>query len=363
MQTNVSLSANDLIPFTSANLNSLLEKYSISGKELAHIIGCTESTVSAIRNQKQFPTMDFLLSLKSHFNISIDDFISTNINRHSFSSACVTDQQKEKELGDYKKYEGTYYIYYLNTECVKGNDHNNAAQSLLFGILHIYENPDALSKPDYKCMAVLNIQDIIKAKQLKEHIQNSYDLSEITSYLYTNNNEDYRNSKIYTGEFYLTRYHSFLSMTDSDKNRVLASFHRMPNSKSYYYGGLGTVNSISEGSEPMPVVQMTGLSREILSLSSEEIYHKLLLKIPDISAGNETDELIQVFKKYYIPSSEFYAQIDDSVKKSVITGRLEQYIKKSVEQNVFRYGKISSTDDDEWYHMIKNNSDISNKFL
>lgn len=358
-KTDMSLSTNQLIEFTAHNLNTLLEKHSISGKRLSEITGCAESTISAIRNKKQFPTMDFLLSLKTHFNISIDEFISAKMNSDHFSSNYTTSELEEKELEDYQKYSGTYFVYYLDTSSPKGDDHKNVHQSLSFGVLHIFENSNSVSFPDFKCIAVFGIKTIDEAKKLKEHLQLITSISTLISDL----REKYTGSpdkKIYTGDFSLTKYHAFLSMTDKNKDRLLASFHRVPSSKEDYYGSLGTINSISTGPEPMPVIQFIGISRWQIMLSSEEIYHRLILNVPMIRAQEETKDLIQLFKKCYIPSTEFHAELDDSLKEALISGRLENYIRKSVERNIFRYGKISFAENNDWYHIIKHHSDILN---
>ena len=54
---------------------------------------------------------------------------------------------------------------------------------------------------------------------------------------------------------------------------------------------------------------------------------------------DETDESKPGFSEYQ--------------KSIVVRSTLERYIKKSLERNMFRYGKISERDDDEWYHTIK----------
>ena len=42
----------------------------------------------------------------------------------------------------------------------------------------------------------------------------------------------------------------------------------------------------------------------------------------------------------------------------MVRSTLERFVKKSLERNVFRYAKISgTTDDDQWYHAIKDTSE------
>ena len=39
---------------------------------------------------------------------------------------------------------------------------------------------------------------------------------------------------------------------------------------------------------------------------------------------------------------------------------MEKYIKESLKNNMYRYGKVSDRDDDDWYHLIKANTNEEN---
>ena len=118
-------------------------------------------------------------------------------------------------------------------------------------------------------------------------------------------------------------------------------------------GGIGTINSVSKGRERAPVVQFMGVSRYPLSMSVEEIHHSLLLNYPNFKAEKETEEMIRNFKTLYVENEEARKEFSEYQKSIIVQSTLERYIKKSLERNMFRYGKISERDDDEWYHAIK----------
>ena len=91
-------------------------------------------------------------------------------------------------------------------------------------------------------------------------------------------------------------------------------------------------------------------------MSEEEIHHKLLLDYPTFEADPEmVDEMIMNFKALYAdPNGAIYEQFSEYQKAVMVRSTLERFVKKSLERNMFRYGKISgATDDDQWYHAIK----------
>ena len=145
-------------------------------------------------------------------------------------------------------------------------------------------------------------------------------------------------------------------MKHKNTDRMLLILHRVDNNKPNYIGGIGTVNSVSKGRERAPVIQFIGVSRFPLSISVEEIHHCLLLNYPNFKAENETEEMIRNFKALYVDAEGSGQNFSEYQKSIVVRSTLERYIKKSLERNMFRYGKISERDDDEWYHGIKSAS-------
>lgn len=354
----VSVTTASLLPYTSANLITLLEQHKLSQKDLAKITGVAESTLSAIRNGKIMPTIDFLYALKANFNISIDDFISKYLYSSDLSEP-LSSELENSERHSYQLYCGTYFVYYFDTSKYKGRDFNTPGEALVYGILHIYENPTSLNQLDYSCLAILGITDRNEVIKLKEEVEKIKDISLLLEYA----NIEYA-SKCYMGKFELSRYHAFLSMSDKSKDKMLAIFHRAPSDKSNYTGGIGTINSVSKGRESMPVIQFLGMSRKKLALSEEEIHHNLLLSFPSCKVTNEADELIRLFQTLYVTPGEYKEFISDSQKNITIKANLERYIRKSLERNIFRYGKISNRDDDDWYHALKASVEFeSDEFL
>ena len=88
-------------------------------------------------------------------------------------------------------------------------------------------------------------------------------------------------------------------------------------------------------------------------MSVEEIHHSLLLNYPYVKAQKEAQDLIRNFKALYLGTDSTMQGFSEYQKEIIIQSGRERSIRKILERNVFRYGKISGRDDDEWYHAIK----------
>ena len=65
--------------------------------------------------------------------------------------------------------------------------------------------------------------------------------------------------------------------------------------------------------------------------------------------------MIVNFKALYAdPNGAMNERFSEYQKAVMVRSTLERFVKKSLERNMFRYGKIAgATDDDQWYHAIK----------
>lgn len=337
-----------LSPIVSKNIKTLLSQQNLTQKQLSEMIGITESTISYYIRGKSFPTFDFFLALKKEFGISIDDFITRNINPSDLITETSSNELEKYEQISYQKFCGTYFVYYFDTSKYKGRDYNTPEESLMFGILHIYETPTPVNKFDYSCIAILGITDRDKTDELKTKIEEFDNTDKLEEFI---NNNYVENA--YYGDFELTHDHAFLTLTHGSKDKALIILHRPRSNKTKYKSGIGTINSVSKGRESMPVIQFIGISRDKINLSCEEIHRNLLLNYPSIKTNNYADELIKLVKNLYIDNNDNYEVFTETQKKITIKAELERYIRKSLETNMFRYGKISNRDDDDWYHALK----------
>lgn len=340
----------DLAPTVAANLNKLLETQNISAKELSEKTIYSESAISKYRTGKQFPPLDFFYQLKTLFGISFDDFLFKEINRGDIRAQMPLSAVEQAEKVLYNKFCGTYLVYYLNTSDYKGRDKNSPEESLLYGILTISEDKTNYDEPNYSCIAVLGIKCRATATILKKTLDSMDSYSDIEKYI--SDNEELI-KKTYYGDFELSAEHAFLTLAHDRKDKALIILHRVNSNKKEYIGGMGTINSVSKGREPMPTAQYIALSRYPINLSAEEIHHQLLLSHPTYKADAQVRELISLFKKTYMipdPDGEMHTELE---KELIIKVNLERYVKTSLTNNMFRYAKISERDDGAWYDLLK----------
>ena len=337
----------ELCDTVAGNLKKLIERNDLTQRKLADQVGVAPATMSDYCKGRRLPTVEFLVELKKRYDISIDEFLtqSVPVGESSFS------ETDDHTLTTYRKYCGIYYVYYFDTSKLKGRDSLAPRNSLMYGILYIYENRSLIGRPRYNCAAILGIHDRDSAASVKAKLEEMGQPSRVLEYV----GREYENTAYY-GDFEMSQEHAFISMCHANTDKALLIFHRVDNNKKNYTGGIGTINSISKGRERMPVVQFMGISRHALSLSAEEIHHRLLLNYPTFKAEEETTEMIRTFKMLYVTEGEPNQGFSDYQKSVMVKSTLERYIRKSLERNMFRYGKISEQDDDDWYHSIKDES-------
>ncbi len=348
----IDLISQELCLSVAENLKILIRRNKISQKELADRVGVTAASMTDYCKGRRLPTVEFMVALKKLYDINIDEFLTQSI---SVKENVPHGKEQEAEAGTLvtcRKYCGTYFVYYFDTSKLKGRDMLKPRDSLLYGVLCIYESPSLIGIPHYSCAAVLGLHEWEAAAAVKKKLEEIREISEIRTLI----SREYPNSA-YFGDFELSQEHAFISMSHANTDKALLIFHRVDNNKKNYTGGIGTVNSISKGRERMPVVQFMGISRHPLSLSAEEIHHKLLLDYPTFHAEAETEEMIRTFRTLYTAGGNSIHEFSDYQKSIMVQSTLERYIRKSLERNMFRYAKISEMDDDDWYHSIKEASE------
>ena len=342
----------DLIPTVASNLKKLMETQQINQKILSKQTGYSEAAISKYVTEKQFPTIDFLFELKRLYDISIDDFLSKEISENEMVKSIDKSELERAEEILYKKFCGTYFVYYFDTSNYKGRDNNSPSESLVYGILHIYETKTNLDKSDYSCIALLGIKNRQKASSIKTTFESLGSYKDIENFI-KNDPDDSLSNKVYYGGFEFSNSHAFITLAHDRKDKALIILHRVNTNKKEYIGGIGTINSVSKGREAMPTLQFIAVSRYEISLSDEEIHHNLLLSYPTFKADNEAKELIALFKNLYLSTNSETEDLSELQKQLNIKVNLERYIKKSLESNMFRYGKISNRDDEAWYKLLK----------
>ena len=347
-------STEQLARIASSNMLRLLKQTRLTQKEMARKLGVAPASMTDYCKGRRLPNMEFFVALKEQFGISIDEFVTKDLTPSDTLAppkAQVFDQQL---LETYKKYCCSQFLYYFDTSKTKGRDIQAPRDSVLYGILYIYENPDSTEVPEFKCAAILGIDDRDEVSRLKSKLDKIKDPGKILEYISSN-----YESAAYYGDFTLSQLYGFVSISHANTDKALLIFHRVDNNKPEIIGGIGTINSVSKGREHVPVVQFIGMSKYPLSMSVEEIHYNLLLDYPSFEADQEmVDEMITNFKALYAdPDGAICKGFSDYEKAIMVKSTLDKYVRTALTRNMFRYGKITgTTDDDQWYHAIKKTS-------
>lgn len=329
----------------SANLRTFIEQQDgLSQKKFAEATGFAPAAISGFlnRDDPSTPSLRLLCEMKRVYGISIDEFLTKNITPADYNTPPETTRLVDAELEAYTRFVGTYYLYYLDTSNYKGNDTSSPSESLMYGVLHIYATPSSVDKLSHNVICIMGIGTRQEAVNIHSNIENNKG-EEIENYV----RDNYSDSAYY-GDFELNPNHAFISLTHKSKDRALIILHRTPSAQTYYNSGIGTINSISRGREPMPTIQYIGLSRRETSLSEDELHRMLLLNYISVKDSRDTDELISDLKKSFTDETR-----SDYERNITVRGEISNYVRKVVERNLFRVGKISNRDDDSWYHNLK----------
>ena len=329
-----------------SNLKRLIAQNKTTQKKLADKLDVAPASMTEYCNGRALPSVRFFVLLKELYNINIDEFLMTGAPA-SNDEASSDARPASETLSTYEKYCGLYIVYYFDTGRYKGRDTQSPKESVTFGLLYIYKSMSSLGIPEYKCAALLGIKDREGAETLRTAME-GYKTDEVINVM-----DGYESGSFYHGSLEMSQDHVFINLEHGKTDKAYLIVHRVENNKGNYIGGIGTVNSISKGRERAPVVQYMGLSRNKLSMSVEEIHHCLLLGTPNVNAEAETEELIRTFKALYMDPGETLNEFTEYQKTVMVRSMLERYIRKSLERNMFRYGKVSVNDDDEWYQAIK----------
>lgn len=321
----------------SFNLENLIKKNSISQRGLAESLGVSNTAISRYIKGENEPSASVLLTLKEKFNINIDDFLTKKIDFFSVStkSATISFNSNYDE-----KFVGNYLIYYYNSSFYKGKVNSLAYNTLKYGVLSIYKNSKKKTVANMLLFKGRTDAENYKLKlddMTSEELENEYA-----------NNED-----VYTGSLDFNFTQIFINFTNTKQNdKGLIILNNPPTDKSYI-GGLGTINSVSRARELMPCVQFIIISKYILQKSEGELYSLLSLDISDINVKNETEQLINLFKNLYINTENNEMFLEEYQKVKIIENCLENLMRDLLDANVFRYAKISNSEDDDFYRLIK----------
>lgn len=323
--------------YFSINLENLLEKNNLSQRALAESLNISNTAISRYIKDENEPSASLLLSLKEKFNINIDDFLTRKIDYFDVQTKTATILFNSNYN---QKFIGNYLIYYYNNGFYKGKVDALAYNTLKYGVLSVYSN--SKNKVVVSMLLFKSRTDAENYKLKLDKMTNS----EIE--------EEFKNDEAYQGEIDFNFTQIYINISNEKQNdKGLIILNNPPTDKNYI-GGLGTINSVSHAREPMPCVQFIIISKFILNKTEAELYELLSLDSSEINVKNETEQLINLFKNLYTNTEGNKDMfLEEYQKVKIIENCLENLFKDLIDANVFRYAKVSNSEDDDFYRLIK----------
>ena len=311
------------------NLKVLANTY--TQKYIAEKTGFSQSSINNYLTKNSEPSIQFLVALNSAFNISIDEFLFSNI---SF---------KEENVS-YDKYIGNYLVYYFNSNYYKGEGHNNYTNTLYYGVISVV-------KENFEFKVYANF-----TKERKDAIALLKNLN------YLNNDEIpsfyKKQQEFYSGSISINEQSIFIEISNKfNGDKALFIFNNPPSIKKYL-GGLGTVNTVARGREHNPCVKYVILSRKLISIPDGELYKLLSINNYRVNLYYAIKDLIDLLKKLYVDENDISLNLTDMQKNLIIQNKLEYHFNEILESNSFRFSKVTNKEDDSVYKIIKEGSDV-----
>lgn len=334
----------------SQNLLKLRESTKQTQGEFAEKLGITTPTLSEYERGNKLPKLDFLLRLVEVYHISLDDFV---FNANFMPPIRTEEEANVKKVHMPESYTGNYFLYLYDTDEQFNAQEKTNTSVLTYGIMSVISGNRRTKERDSL--------DVIACFSMNSSQVNAlYDKAEMIidtpgTDIYSELQEAYHENateRIYLGKMTVAANKMFLLLDYGNTDRALIIMNTPPNIKEHYVGGLGTINSVSRGCNPVPCVQCIGISYRYLKINPEEIAEYLSLGKSLPFMEEEAAEFMQLFRLLYIDNREL-SQLSDLDKRCFIQAKLENYFRKYIQRNLFRIARIEMQADNSWYHLIQ----------
>lgn len=336
------------------NLNSNID-YIKKHNELANdaefcrVTGVSKATLSSVRKGERIPMIyPFFEQVCAYSSLTVD----TLLNRLLEEESEEEDERMQYEQ-DLQKCVGVYGVYYNNTSSLKGRESKSDAEALKYAVLLIYRE-----NGEYGCLADFGLSKEEQAERYKYCFKtNSQGKILRKPNFKTDFVNKYMYDKLYFGTIRLND-RSIVIELEASQDIVTMMLRKYAGTSSVYHGGLAAAVSYSKGVESVPVLQVIGISRALISDSAEVISSKLYLTYPSIKCIEEDEkELLEMIQK--ITDGNAFPEAESGV--PAFGGRKDQMrlylheamtraINRTVQRNLCRCFRISHLDNNDWYH-------------
>jgi transcriptional regulator with XRE-family HTH domain len=321
----------------SQNLKRLLTDQGLNQTKLANKLDVSVASINNYLKDVNDPPVNFLLKLKLHFSIDIDDFLTKIIEDE-------TTQENKEAIVNSQKYKGNYILYYYQSSAYKGAGFNPVKDPVKYGVLSVFPSQKVNDSNNFKMISLATF--FTSRKEAKEFKENLDALNDKYAQIQKHHDLYEQNFK---GTLTSTNTQVFINLSSSFYNDKVLIILNNPPAEKAYVGGIGTVNSVSRGREPAPVIQYIILSKYLIDMQDSELYNILSLSVENIDVRNEAMKLLEQFKSLYLDSN---INLEEYQKNHIMQNNIERSVVDVVKRNMFLYGKVSNREDDKYYRLI-----------
>ena len=327
--------------------------------ELCREAGIAKGTLSSVRGGEKIPMIyPFFERLCAYSGCSIDVLIGSDLAEESESTARAVDESMELEL---KKYAGVYTAYYFGTSNLKGRERMDDREALCYAVVLIYRENTGV----YRCIADFGLT----REQQEERYNACFCRNENGKMIRLRNYGSefinrYIGDGLYDGTFTITDGTIVMAL-ESTQDCITMMMNKIRNNAGRFNGGLSAAISVCKGVRPVPVMQIVGLARGIVSDSPEMIANKLYLSYPSIKCQEEDEtEIFQMIRFISDEHRESAAErllpvaLTPDQERTLLHDAMSRAINRTVKRNLARTIRVTEVDDDDWNQMIRRYEEV-----
>lgn len=327
--------------------------------DLCREAGIAKGTLSSVRKGEKIPMIyPFLERLCNYSGYGIDQLLGSDLAEESKGSAGEVDESIEQE---YKKYEGVYAGYYFGTSNLKGRERMDDREALRYAVILISREESGV----YRCVANFGLT----REQQEERYNSCFCRNQNGKMIRLKNYRSefinrYIGENLYDGTFTITDG-SIIMTLESTLDCVTMMMNKIRNNAGRFNGGLAAAISVCKGVRPVPVMQVVGLARGIVSDSPEMIANKLYLSYPSIKCQEEDEtEIFQMIRFISDEHRESAAErllpvaLTPDQERALLHDAMSRAINRTVKRNLARTIRVTEVDDDDWNQMIRKYEEV-----
>ena len=325
-----------------------------SDSDLCKATGIAKGTLSAVKSGEKIPMLfPFFYQLCNYSGYTVDDLISKDLKAEKGEDKAAGEDPKEQELNSYV---GVYAAYYFNTSAVKGRERKDDDEALKYGVILVYRDEEG----EYLCCGDFGLTREEQEERFNSCFKENAGGKPVRIKNYgTEYTNRYFSKSFYSGTFTINE-NSIVFKLESSQDSLTMMLNRIRNTPPRYLGGLAASLSVCTGVYPVPVMQVVGLSRGLLTESPAQIGGMLLLNYPQIECRKEDEKEIYDMIHSIIDGQSGLKPTDLSVRsltmdqeQAILLSAMNRAINNTVKRNLGRTIQVTALDEEPWHFTVR----------